>query len=461
MNATLRKSVACFRALLCAMGFVLCVAMTLGGSPGRAGVITDIGGAMVWFDAEQINGLADTDPIATWVDGSGNGRNATQALAARQPAYVANGLNNRPVVAFSGTGAASDLLATGSIPSSNDFTKMLVWRLDDGAPASDVIPFAKFDLDAATPALREWVFWRTGGNLTTSTSQNGTARLNKAYTAATSAAPASDFALDIVVKGGTAAPLWQNGAQDNGGVALHATLHAGGSAVSLGTSVGATTSNLIGKIAEAVAYSRAINDGERIVAQNYLAAKWGRDLVNEDFYAGDGNGLGDYDSDVIGIGQANGGKLASSHGSGLRISELAGSLSADGLFALAGHKITSNDLGMLGGVTDRWSRVWYVDRTGELSAVLQFDFSDGGLAAPAPGFTYSLLYSSTNAFDFSVMSVAATVSDDQVSFALPAGFADGYYTLGIAVPEPGSCALAGLALAGMAVGQLARKRRHK
>lgn len=41
--------------------------------------------------------------VTTWYDQSGNGRNATQATAVRQPLYVASGQNNRPVIRWGGT----------------------------------------------------------------------------------------------------------------------------------------------------------------------------------------------------------------------------------------------------------------------------------------------------------------------------------------------------------------------
>lgn len=403
-----------------------------------AGVVTDVIGSTVWFDAEQIAGLNDGELVSLWPDRSGNAYDLTQANADNQPIYRdgANGLNGRPVVRFDGDPAETvapdigDRMNTFTIPTSNDYTMMLVWKTDN---TTAQIPFSKFQQAAGK---REWAFWYST-NLRMSTSVNGTNRVDHVYAGET--APTTDYVVDIVTKEGTVAPLFRNGLANLTGVAVNATLMATAqSPISVGTSFGATTNYLKGTIAEAIVYNHAINGGERVVVQNYLAAKWGQPLdPAEDFYIGDDNAQGDYDSDVIGIGQAGGGKLTSSHGSGLAISELGATLDADSEFVMAGHKtatnaLTSNDVGPVPYADQRWGRVWYVDRAGDLGAQLQFDFSEGGLADPAGGTTFTLLYSPTNAFNFSVQAGTTVVANtDQVSFNLPSGFADGYYTIGL------------------------------
>lgn len=68
--------------------------------PGGGGGFTplDIAGLQLWLDASAITGLSDTDPIATWIDSSGNGYDATQATSGLRPLYNTNILNGLPVV---------------------------------------------------------------------------------------------------------------------------------------------------------------------------------------------------------------------------------------------------------------------------------------------------------------------------------------------------------------------------
>jgi hypothetical protein len=347
---------------------------------------------------------------------------------------AANGLNGLPVASFPN----NKHIISASVPTFNDFSIFIVWKMDQSGIDAGSTPIAKYVTGTGT-AGREWAFWwdttlaSGAGLLNTTTTQNGSTVSRSTYLFP---APTTDYVVSAVVKTGTSAPLWQDGSWDPGG-AVHATLIQYNSPMSLGGTSTATNNFLHGAIAEAIVYNRGVHDAERIVTQNYLTAKWGRTLVAEDVYAGDDNATGDYDRVVIGIGQSLGTKLSTSHGSGLRLSESGSTLDTDGEFALAGHKTTTNslttsDIGSLSGVNQRWSRTWFVDRTGDVGTTLQFDFSDGGLGAPGSG-TFSLLYSATNAFNFSVLATTSTVTNgDQVSFDLPISFADGYYTLGLA-----------------------------
>lgn len=60
-------------------------------------------GLAVWLDADQLTGLSDDDPIATWNDVSGGGNDVTQGVAGSRPAYKVNVRNGRPVARFDGS----------------------------------------------------------------------------------------------------------------------------------------------------------------------------------------------------------------------------------------------------------------------------------------------------------------------------------------------------------------------
>lgn len=63
------------------------------------------------FWADEITGLGDGDPVATWADSSGNGHDATQSTAAKRPVFrpAFAGFNGHAVVEFDGV---DDWLAT-------------------------------------------------------------------------------------------------------------------------------------------------------------------------------------------------------------------------------------------------------------------------------------------------------------------------------------------------------------
>ena len=81
---------------------------------------SDKTGMLLWYKADSITGLADGDPVSTWVDSSGSGfSDATQTLALR-PTYKTGILNGKPGVLFNGTsqymtmGTSSTGLAEGT-----------------------------------------------------------------------------------------------------------------------------------------------------------------------------------------------------------------------------------------------------------------------------------------------------------------------------------------------------------
>lgn len=86
-----------------------------------------IPGLQIWLDADAITGLSDGDPIATWLDQSGLGRDASQSTGAKKPTYKTGIINGKPVIRFDGT---DDCM---SVPDNDDFdgspiTLFAVWN---------------------------------------------------------------------------------------------------------------------------------------------------------------------------------------------------------------------------------------------------------------------------------------------------------------------------------------------
>ncbi len=71
----------------------------------------DKSGLCVWFKADAISGLNDTDPVSTWPDSSGVFAAATQT-GSNRPVYKTNQLNGRPVVSF--TSSSSQYMSCGN-----------------------------------------------------------------------------------------------------------------------------------------------------------------------------------------------------------------------------------------------------------------------------------------------------------------------------------------------------------
>ncbi|MBP6389898.1 MAG: T9SS type A sorting domain-containing protein [Flavobacteriales bacterium] len=125
--------------------------------------------------------------------------------------------------------------------------------------------------------------------------------------------------------------------------------------------------NVDGDIAEVVAFNAPLNSAQRLIVNNYLAAKYARTLSSGDIYVQDNTGNGNYDHDVAGIGRVNSSNMQTdSRGSGIvEVSKAGYSGLGDDEFLIWGHD--NGGLGTFGvgdlptGVQGRWARVWRVN----------------------------------------------------------------------------------------------------
>lgn len=74
-------------------------------APPAAWTPADLGASLaLWLDADDASTITlNGSDVSQWDDKSGNGRNATQAVAASQPTYAATGFNSKPTLQFDGT----------------------------------------------------------------------------------------------------------------------------------------------------------------------------------------------------------------------------------------------------------------------------------------------------------------------------------------------------------------------
>jgi hypothetical protein len=152
---------------------------------------------------------------------------------------------------------------------------------------------------------------------------------------------------------------------------------------------------LNGDLAEIIAFNAPLNSAQRIIVNNYLAAKYGRPLVTNEIYIEDDASRGNYDHEVAGIGRISAGNLhTDARGTGIvRISNPTNL--GNNEFLIWGH-----DNGVLGawgvgdvpaGLQGRFQRTWRVSErntTGmasvDVGAVdITFDLSGLGPVDPA------------------------------------------------------------------------------
>ena len=64
----------------------------------------------LWLDADDYLTLTlDGSTVSQWNDKSGNGRNATQAIVANQPTYIAEGLNGKGIIDWDGSNDSMEI----------------------------------------------------------------------------------------------------------------------------------------------------------------------------------------------------------------------------------------------------------------------------------------------------------------------------------------------------------------
>jgi hypothetical protein len=415
--------------------------------PGGIEATNGTSSLLYWLRADAGVSLNGTT-VSSWADQANKGNNFSQTDTTRQPLFVSSalGTNNLPALRFDGS---NDKLVL-----SNQTTLQTVIFVNG--------------VDAACQNL--------GGILGTNGGDVGIRRAGSAgWRGITGVYPSGNFNEgDFVYNANAPATLGTmhiNGAASDvsasGNPSHILTVIRGNTPLTLATTgIGhyfySGGREWKGDIGEVVAYNRILNSAEVNVVENALSAKYGIALATGDHYLGDTSGKGNYSLDVFGVGRVDASnQLTSAGAAGLGIEAINGTL-GNGDWVLAGHKVAANSwvgTDLPGGVRERSDRVWYLDTTGGVDVDLTFGLADAGLAAPTTG-GYALLFSPTNAFAFSVLGVAPTISGSgsslAVSFSVPdALLQSGYYTLAM-VPEP--CSLLLLALGGLGLMVVRRRR---
>lgn len=330
---------------------------------------------ILWLDAGH--GITLTSgAVSAWADRSGNANHATQTTAAQRPLLVANTMNGRPVVHFDNDQTNYDFLRVpdhASLEGMTGLTGFVVYQLLPGTAASAPRCFFSKRNGVDTQEAYDWFLWNSGSDVVQNLDIDNTSHRASSSGNYTSGniyingftyhgATPSDANDQLLYDGNTQVGNRQEGSTNvpNYTSDLYVGILRGH------TGTGINVSRFNGYMAEVIIYNQVLNGAQRIIVNNYLAAKYGTSLGSLDLYAQDLAANGNFDFDVAGIGRTT---TTNTHltARGTGIVEITGSTSA-GLdqneFLFWGHNNgvlgTWNEFDRPATIQGRWGRTWRV-----------------------------------------------------------------------------------------------------
>ena len=405
-----------------------------------------------WYTADDLSpNLSDGNSVSDWYNKGGYGNSANQGAAANQPTFGDNAgaqMNGLPVLQFDGTGdrlliqSNTDLDAGGAL-ATRSF--VVVFRTSADITSRQVI----YEEGGGTRGLDIYIFngllYVAGWNLA---SDGPGAPWGFSFTN-TAIATNTDYIVSFIKNGNTTTTGTINGylnGQNFGTIANVGQLYNHNPGVIGGMdnggyfetgSAGGNGNYFSGDISEFIHYNLALNNAQRILVENYLAAKYGITLTVSDIYTMDNAANGDYDFEVAGIGQASD-ATNSTNGQGssfIRIDNPGALVNNE--FLIWGHDdgtLNQTSSTVPASVDYRLERIWRVSENSDVGTVdIDFDLTKTKVITVGIDLAdYTLLVDGTDA-DFSdITPISATALTGNILTFNGVDFADGdRFTLGI------------------------------
>lgn len=301
--------------------------------------------------------------IQQWNDISGNSRNASQTTASYKPRLNTNALNGFSTLNFDGS---DDRILSTGLATSAQVTLFTVVKFNNFTNNNDGIiqagpPGTAFNSTTSTKSIGMWInsatkmIWGRGVQVN-NTERNITQ---------TTALATGQFYIITQDYNGSSITQYVNGTQA-GTVSYNNTLKSW-SDFGIGRQSG---ESLNGDLSEIIVHRVSLNSVQRLITENYLAAKYGLTLSSKDIYTMDDVANGNFDHEVAGIGRINATNIHNdAKGSGIvRILNPSGL--DDDEFLIWGHNngiqhaIVQNDVPAT--VQARFDRVWRVSEVNTL-----------------------------------------------------------------------------------------------
>ncbi len=396
---------------------------------------------IIWLEANDLTGpLADG---FTWPDKTVNGFDAIDINTGSNTATLTT-INGQQYLRFAGLANEQLIIAdddgtTNLLDGSNEFTVVTVFNTG----ATDTRAIISKRLSSAA-GNRSWtMFYNSGFNMF---GYSGATTVGGSGSVASAGNPyIATMTVDAALSGASVKMFVNSDPEGSTGSNISVPDRA--EDIYIGRFDAGDTRYFNGDIAEIIVYRDALNGGERLVLENYLSQKYGVSIAN-DFFGNDPDYNVNYNSDIRGIGTADGVLKQSISGfsSGLQIIELGSSLDATNEFLMIGHNSlvahADNDASNLGEIEiiDRWTKDFYLEsnQNGSIDAAsvntqFVFDFSEAGLPFTGSATDYVLLFRDdiTGNFTRVFANSYSLQNGDQIVINVPSSrVRTGYYTLG-------------------------------
>ncbi|MHB9130939.1 MAG: LamG-like jellyroll fold domain-containing protein [Armatimonadota bacterium] len=224
-------------------------------------------GLVLWLDAaETANVLLNGASVSEWRDRSGQNRIAVQKVAAQQPLYVKNALNDKPAIRFDGM---RSFLNLGNPPDDlyTDYTVISVWQSMDSGKQRAI--WSNRHLEAPAGGTLTYYGHTAGSLFVFQNNASAMADYGKVKI------PANEVGVNmlLVSDSGQTRALYLNGMRESVTTKLK-SLATKATSGFLGYDA-ANGEYFTGALAEYLVYRRALSDAERQILEGYLAQKYG------------------------------------------------------------------------------------------------------------------------------------------------------------------------------------------
>ncbi len=391
----------------------------------------------LWLKADKIEGLTDGDLVSSWTDMSGNENNATDIYAGTTPAnyhknieeapvYVSSGVSNdMPAVNFGPIEGRESEIAALAIPDNAEedyfdgMGGLSLWLVTKrNTVTSDFTALVEKRNFYQGPEENAWILQYNGGG----GPDEFNFEMRKEDRLITTNAAITDventYVIGTDLRAFERVTLWKNG-EMKASMNYSKPINDVDAPLVIGNA-------LRDNLAEVIFYKNGLNEAQKVIVQNYLAAKYGVPLTESQIYTHEV-----YTNEVIGVGKKMYNDKTESHlassGGALQLEAAASTLDA-GEFVFAGHNGAANSDD---NAEKTWARRWYIQKSAEalVDVKLGFDFAAAGLETPASTDGYAVWHS-TDGETFTALPATGTMEEDVMIFDLT-DVANGFYVLSV------------------------------